>query len=160
MEYYGVVTGKRYVADIVVKIDSSNKDSWEVLNIEYADTNTGVTPNVKKIQELIKEMNDRLAQFPGMDLNFSQNIQDNVEEAMSGVKCENSLKLFGDDLDTLTSLANKIQQVMKSVPGVTDVGVFKVGGQPSLVIQIDRARAARPERGRDDPSRGLIMFPA
>ncbi len=57
MEYYGVVTGKRYVADIVVKIDSSNKDSWEVLNVEYADTNTGITANVKKIQELIKDLN-------------------------------------------------------------------------------------------------------
>lgn len=57
MEYYGAVTNKRYVADIVVKIDSSNKDAWEVLNIEYADTNTGVAENVKKIQELIKDMN-------------------------------------------------------------------------------------------------------
>ncbi len=57
MEYYGAVTGKRYVADIVVKIDSSNKDAWEVLNVDYADTNAGVSPNVKKIQELIKEMN-------------------------------------------------------------------------------------------------------
>lgn len=92
---------------------------------------------------LIDEMNKRLSRFPGIELNFSQNIQDNVEEAMSGVKGENSLKLFGDDLDTLTTLANKIQQTMKSVPGVADVGVFKVGGQPSLVIQIDRARAAR-----------------
>jgi hypothetical protein len=57
MEYYGIVTGKRYVADIVVKIDVTNKDAWEVLNIEYADTNTGISANVKKIQELIKEMN-------------------------------------------------------------------------------------------------------
>lgn len=57
MEYYGIATGKRYVADIVVKIDSSNKDAWEVLNVDYADTNAGITPNVKKIQELIKEMN-------------------------------------------------------------------------------------------------------
>ncbi len=93
--------------------------------------------------KLIDEMNRRMSRFPGIELNFSQAIQDNVEEAMSGVKGENSLKLFGDDLDTLTSLANKIQLVMKSVPGTADVGVFKVGGQPSLVIQIDRARAAR-----------------
>jgi hypothetical protein len=57
MEYYGVVTGKRYVADIVVKIDSSNKDAWEVLNIEYADTNAGISANTKKIQELIKDLN-------------------------------------------------------------------------------------------------------
>ena len=93
--------------------------------------------------KLIDEMSKRLSRFPGVELNVSQNIQDNVEEAMSGVKGENSLKLFGDDLDTLTTLANKIQQTMKTVPGVADVGVFKVGGQPSLVIQIDRARAAR-----------------
>lgn len=93
--------------------------------------------------KLIDEMNRRLSRFPGIELNFSQAIQDNVEEAMSGVKGENSLKLFGDDLDTLTSLSGKIEKTMESVPGVADVGVFKVGGQPSLVIQIDRARAAR-----------------
>ncbi|HEY7308601.1 MAG TPA: hypothetical protein VH643_04475 [Gemmataceae bacterium] len=56
MEYHGAVSGKRYVADIVVKIDSSNKDAWEVLNIDYADNNT-VPYNEKKIQELIKQMN-------------------------------------------------------------------------------------------------------
>lgn len=93
--------------------------------------------------ELIDEMNTRLSRYPGMELNFSQNIQDNVEEAMSGVKGENSLKLFGDDFDTLTKIADQIERVMKSVPGVADVGVFKVGGQPSLVIQIDRGKAAR-----------------
>jgi len=93
--------------------------------------------------ELIQEINKRLSRFPGIELNFSQNIQDNVEEAMSGVKGENSLKLFGDDFNTLTSFADKIETVMKAVPGVADVGVFKVGGQPSLVIQIDRAKAAR-----------------
>jgi cobalt-zinc-cadmium resistance protein CzcA len=92
---------------------------------------------------LIDEMNHRLSRIPGMDLNFSQNIQDNVEEAMSGVKGENSLKLFGDDFDTLSRLADRISQVMQSVRGVADVGVFRVGGQPSLLIRIDRAKAAR-----------------
>jgi len=56
MEFHGAASGKRYVADIVVKIDSSNKDAWEVLNIEYAD-NDSVPHNEKKIQELIKQMN-------------------------------------------------------------------------------------------------------
>ncbi len=98
----------------------------------------GLTKNA-----LIDEMNHRLSQIPGMDLNFSQNIQDNVEEAMSGVKGENSLKLFGDDFDTLSHLADRISQVMQSVRGVADVGVFRVGGQPSLLIRIDRAKAAR-----------------
>jgi heavy metal efflux system protein len=92
---------------------------------------------------LIDEINHRLSRIPGMDLNFSQNIQDNVEEAMSGVKGENSLKLFGDDFDTLSRLANQIAGVMQSVRGVADVGVFRVGGQPSLLIRIDRAKAAR-----------------
>jgi cobalt-zinc-cadmium resistance protein CzcA len=92
---------------------------------------------------LIDEINHRLSHIPGMDLNFSQNIQDNVEEAMSGVKGENSLKLFGDDFDTLSRLANQIAGLMQSVRGVADVGVFRVGGQPSLLIRIDRAKAAR-----------------
>lgn len=114
--------------NIEVSVDLKPEDKWR--------------PGMTK-PKLIDEMNKRLSRFPGIDLNFSQNIQDNVEEAMSGVKGENSLKLFGDDFDTLTSLSEKIEQIMKSVPGVADVGVFKVGGQPSLVIQIDRAKAAR-----------------
>ncbi|MGI8770485.1 MAG: efflux RND transporter permease subunit [Acidobacteriaceae bacterium] len=92
---------------------------------------------------LISSIQKSFAQYPGIDFNFSQNIQDNVEEAMSGVKGENSLKLFGDDFDTLTNTADKIAGVMRSVPGVTDVGVFDVNGQPSLMISIDRAVAAR-----------------
>jgi hypothetical protein len=57
MEYYGVATNKRYLADIVVKIDSSNKDAWEVLNIDYADNNGAIKPNDRKIQELIRKLN-------------------------------------------------------------------------------------------------------
>jgi hypothetical protein len=56
MEYYGAITGKRYVADIVVKIDSSNKEAWEVLNIDYSDNNN-VAANVKNVQLLIKDLN-------------------------------------------------------------------------------------------------------
>jgi cobalt-zinc-cadmium resistance protein CzcA len=62
---------------------------------------------------------------------------------MSGVKGENSLKLFGDDLTQLTNLADQIQQVMNQVRGVADAGVFKVNGQPSMVIAVNRAEAAR-----------------
>ncbi|MEO6828678.1 MAG: efflux RND transporter permease subunit, partial [Acidobacteriaceae bacterium] len=93
--------------------------------------------------KLIEQMQKRLAKYPGVVLGFSQNIQDNVEEAMSGVKGENSLKLFGNDFDTLSALSEQILKVMKSVPGVQDAGIFKVGGQPNLIIQIDRAKAAR-----------------
>lgn len=94
-------------------------------------------------EKLIDQMQASLAKYPGVVLGFSQNIQDNVEEAMSGVKGENSLKLFGDNFDTLSSLSDQILNVMKSVPGVQDAGIFKVGGQPNLIVQIDRAKAAR-----------------
>ena len=59
-------------------------------------------------EELIAAIHKKFQRYPGIDFNFSQNIQDNVEEAMSGVKGENSLKLFGDDFDTLTNTADKI----------------------------------------------------
>src|SRR5579872_6237340 len=93
--------------------------------------------------KLIEQIQKRFEQFPGVDFNFSQNIQDNVEEAMSGVKGENSLKLFGDDFDQLTTQAAAIGKIMTQVKGVEDVGVFKVSGQPSLTITIDHERAAR-----------------
>lgn len=93
--------------------------------------------------KLIEQMQHALAKYPGMALGFSQTIQDNVEEAMSGVKGENSLKLFGDSLDELTRLADRIQQTMNQVRGVTDVGIFKVNGQPSMVISVNRQNAAR-----------------
>jgi cobalt-zinc-cadmium resistance protein CzcA len=93
--------------------------------------------------ELIQKMNDALKRYPGVGFNFSQNIQDNVEEAMSGVKGENSLKLFGDDIDVLAKTATRIQSAMATVPGVTDLAVFKETGQPNLVISIDRTMAGR-----------------
>ena len=81
--------------------------------------------------------------FPGVDFNFSQYIQDNVEEAASGVKGENSVKLYGNELSTLEQTAQKIRDVLASVPGVTDLAVFNLLGQPTVNINIDRARASR-----------------
>ncbi|MHB1098965.1 MAG: efflux RND transporter permease subunit [Burkholderiales bacterium] len=81
--------------------------------------------------------------FPGVEFNFSQYIEDNVEEAASGVKGENSVKLFGNDLDTLEKTASRIEAVMKRVPGITDLAVFNSLGQPTVRIDIDRERAAR-----------------
>jgi heavy metal efflux system protein len=92
---------------------------------------------------LIQQMNTSLDKFPGMAFNFSQNIQDNVEEAMSGVKGENSLKLFGDDIDVLMSKANEIRNIMAGVPGVTDLAVFQETGQPQLLVTINREASAR-----------------
>ncbi len=93
--------------------------------------------------KLVNQLEAELRQIPGVDYNFSQVIQDNVEEAMSGVKGENSIKLFGDDLEKLETTAGKIAAVMKTVPGVEDLGVFGELGQPNLMIRVDRQQAAR-----------------
>jgi cobalt-zinc-cadmium resistance protein CzcA len=93
--------------------------------------------------KLTAQMNERFAQeFPGVDFNFSQYIEDNVEEAASGVKGENSVKLYGGDLETLEDTANKIKDVMATVPGITDLAVFASLGQPTVRIDVDRAKAA------------------
>jgi cobalt-zinc-cadmium resistance protein CzcA len=94
--------------------------------------------------KLVADMTNRLtAAFPGVDFNFSQYIEDNVEEAASGVKGENSVKLYGGDLDVLEATANKIMDVMKTVPGITDLAVLRSLGQPTVRIDIDRVKAAR-----------------
>ena len=82
-------------------------------------------------------------QFPGIDFNFSQYIEDNVEEAASGVKGENSVKLYGGDLEVLERTANKMKDVMAGIPGITDLAVLSSLGQPTVRIDVDRARAAR-----------------
>lgn len=90
--------------------------------------------------EMLKKLQD---DFPGVEFNFSQYLQDNVAEAVSGVKGENSIKLYGNSLQELTDTANKIKEVLATVRGITDLSVFTSLGQPTLQIDIDRARAAR-----------------
>jgi cobalt-zinc-cadmium resistance protein CzcA len=90
--------------------------------------------------QLQKEMQTAL---PGVTFNFSQYIQDNIEEAISGVKGANSVKIIGPDLVVLEKLAGQVMTQMSQVRGIQDLGVFHVLGQPNLNIKIDRARAAR-----------------
>ncbi len=90
--------------------------------------------------KLLAELQEK---FPGVEFNFSQYLQDNVSEAVSGVKGENSIKLYGNDLQALTDTANKIKSVLSTVQGITDLAVFTSLGQPTIQIDIDRARAAR-----------------
>src|SRR3954462_7130259 len=94
--------------------------------------------------KLVAELSARLErEFVGVDFNFSQYIQDNIEEAVSGVKGENSVKIFGRDLAELERLSKSVKAEISEVPGVTDPGVFNLLGQPNLVVRIDRAKAAR-----------------
>ncbi|GLQ98279.1 efflux RND transporter permease subunit [Dyella mobilis] len=94
----------------------------------------------KLIASLQKQFTD---EFPGVSFNFSQYIQDNVEEALSGVKGANAVKILGPDLAELEKLADEVMHQMEQVRGVQDLGVFHVLGQPNLNITIDRAKAAR-----------------
>ncbi|MDR3480526.1 MAG: CusA/CzcA family heavy metal efflux RND transporter [Burkholderiaceae bacterium] len=94
----------------------------------------------KMTDDMTKQLTEAI---PGVDFNFSQYIEDNVEEAASGVKGENSIKIFGNDLETLQKTADDIKRVMETIPGVTDLSVFVSLGQPTVKIDIDRERAAR-----------------
>jgi cobalt-zinc-cadmium resistance protein CzcA len=94
----------------------------------------------KLIEQLQQEFNDEL---PGVTFNFSQYIQDNIEEALSGVKGANAVKIIGRDQVILEQLARQVLHEMEQVKGVEDLGVFWVRGQPNLNITVDRERAAR-----------------
>jgi len=97
----------------------------------------------KTKDDLIAAMDKALQKFPGVDWNFSQPISDNVEEAVSGVKGELAVKLFGPDLKILEAKANEIQAVMSDIQGVADLGTFQVRGQPNVNLVVDRAAADR-----------------
>jgi cobalt-zinc-cadmium resistance protein CzcA len=94
-------------------------------------------------EEVIAAMNHELEKIPGVIWNFSQPIADNMEEAVSGVKGELAVKIYGDDLKLLESLADQMVNVMRQVNGIEDLGVFRVLGQPNIEIQVDRQEAAR-----------------
>jgi heavy metal efflux system protein len=95
-------------------------------------------------EKLVEELQAELAhEFTGIGFNFSQYIQDNIEEGLSGIKGANSVKIIGPDLATLERLAGQVMHEMDEVKGVTDLGVFRVLGQPNLNIRVDRDKAAR-----------------
>jgi len=94
-------------------------------------------------EELISAMDRELEKLPGALWNFSQPIADNMEEAVSGVKGQLAIKIYGDDLGTLESKGEEIVNVMKTVPGISDLGLFRVIGQPNLEFTVDRVEAAR-----------------
>ncbi len=95
-------------------------------------------------EKLIEQLQRQFAkEFVGIDFNFSQYIQDNVEEGLSGVKGANSIKIIGPDLVTLERIAREAMRQMAKVRGITDLGAFWVLGQPNLNIKVDRAKAAR-----------------
>ena len=94
-------------------------------------------------EELISEMQDKLKNYPGVDLNFSQPISDNVEEAVSGVKGSIVVKMFGDDYKFIESREDSIYSILKTVKGIADLGIIRDLGQPELQINLDQAKMAQ-----------------
>jgi cobalt-zinc-cadmium resistance protein CzcA len=94
--------------------------------------------------KLVEEIQAEFAkEFTGVGFNFSQYIQDNIEEGLSGVKGANSVKIIGPDLAKLEQIAEQIKREMDQIKGVADLGIFRVLGQPNLNIRVDRDKAAR-----------------
>jgi cobalt-zinc-cadmium resistance protein CzcA len=111
-------------------VDLKPKEEWRPIFHEGKD-------------QLIAAMQRELDKIPGVVWGFSQPIEDNMEEAVSGVKGELATKIYGDDLKTLEAKAEEIVAIMRQIPGVEDLGVFRVLGQPNLNVTVDRDAAAR-----------------
>jgi len=120
-------------------------DSTGVFNQEYGLylKSPDKMPSGLSKKDLIAHLETELNKIPGITYSFSQYIQDNVNEALSGVKGENSVKIYGTDLEVLDQKAHEVLAQLKKVRGVADEGILKELGQPTLNIQIDRDRAAR-----------------
>jgi len=111
-------------------VDLKPKEQWRPVFHEDKD-------------ELIAAMQRELDKIPGAVWGFSQPIEDNMEEAVSGVKGELATKVYGDDLKVLEGKADEVVNIMRGVKGIEDLGVFQVLGQPNLNITVDRQQAAR-----------------
>ncbi len=142
------------VIDVVSKIGRAEAggDPEPVNNIEalvslkpLGEWNTG-----RDKAELVEALEQKLGQFPGVALNFSQPIAMRVDELLSGVKAQLAIQLFGDDIDQLVGTADEIQRVVSRIPGAADVQSEQVTGQPQLQIVIDRAAIARYGINVDD----------
>jgi cobalt-zinc-cadmium resistance protein CzcA len=111
-------------------VDLKPKDEWRPVFHKDKD-------------ELISAMDTQLSKMPGVLWNFSQPIADNMEEAVSGVKGELAIKIYGDDLQILEEKGDEVVNIMRGIAGVEDLGLFRVLGQPNLNISVDRQQAAR-----------------
>lgn len=110
-------------------VDLYPKDEWK----------RGITKS-----DLIHDMQTKLeSRFPGVIFGFSQPISDNVQEAVSGVKGEMAIKVFGDDFSVLEQKADSIRTIMSRIEGVKDLGIFKSLGQPELRVELDHLKMAR-----------------
>ncbi len=103
----------------------------------------GEWPHFHRKQDLVEDMGKKIRTIPGVPTNFSQVIQDNVEEALSGVKGEIAVKIYGPDLSILAEKSEQVAAVLNSIAGSADVAAIKISGQSELDVSIDREKIAR-----------------
>jgi cobalt-zinc-cadmium resistance protein CzcA len=123
--------------------DGTDINGWDIIEcaVELKDRSEWKTASTR--DGLVEAMNRKLSAIPGMPFQFSQYIEDNVNEAVSGIKAELSIKIYGNDPNTLQSLADRSVDILKRIPGAADVGADQLIGQPQVQITIDRAAIAR-----------------
>ncbi|HEX7631373.1 MAG TPA: CusA/CzcA family heavy metal efflux RND transporter, partial [Lacunisphaera sp.] len=123
--------------------DGTDVNGFDTVEI-YADLRPRTEWRTAPDREgLVNAMNARLSATPGLDVEFSQVIEDNVNEAISGIKGELGIKIFGEDPEKLQATADRIADIIRKVPGATDVGTEELLGQPQVQIVVDRAAIAR-----------------
>jgi heavy metal efflux system protein len=135
----------RQVVNQVGRPDDGS-DTTGFFNIEFfVDLkDQGEWPRGLTKESLVAQMDREIgARYPGINMGYSQNIEDNVEEALSGVKGVNSIKVYGPDLSVNERVANEIKEVVGGVPGIADLAVYRAMGQPNLMITPNRAACAR-----------------
>lgn len=123
--------------------DGTDVNGWDVTeySVSLKPREQWVTAHTR--EALCDAINRKLTEIPGLNTQFSQYIEDNVDEAVSGIKSELAIKIFGDDPAKLQALANQIVDVVRTVPGAVDVGTDLLLGQPQIQITVDRAAIAR-----------------
>ncbi|MBK4733429.1 efflux RND transporter permease subunit [Noviherbaspirillum pedocola] len=145
-EVRAILQGYPEVGNIITQVgrpddgtDPKGPNNMEIL----ADLKPRNTWRFADKDSLIADMSERIRRLPGVPTNFSQVIEDNVEEALSGVKGEIAVKIFGPDLQILTQKSEQVAAILASIPGAADVAAIPIGGQTELDIVIDRERIAR-----------------
>ncbi len=123
--------------------DGTDVNGWDIIEcaVELKDRSEWKTASTR--DGLVDAMNRKLSQIPGMPFQFSQYIEDNVNEAVSGVKAELSIKIYGNDPNQLQALADQAVDILQKIPGAVDVGTEKLIGQPQVQITISRSAIAR-----------------
>ncbi len=123
--------------------DGTDINGWDIIECAVELKERSEWKTASNRDGLVEAMNRKLSEIPGMPFQFSQYIEDNVNEAVSGVKSELSIKIYGNDPNQLQTLADQTVGILEKIPGAADVGTEKLIGQPQVQIAVDRAAISR-----------------